>query len=52
MTFRQVHAPYSKFLVTCHDDTAWAAMEAKEQGMLLRQLIVDGEASDAELLKR
>jgi hypothetical protein len=48
----QVHAPYSKFLVTCHDDSVWAEMEAKEQGLLLRQLMVEGETSDAELVKR
>jgi hypothetical protein len=52
MTIPQVHAPYSKFLVTCHDDAAWAEMETKEQGQLLRQLMLDGETSDADLVKR
>jgi hypothetical protein len=48
----QVHAPYSKFLVTCHDDAAWAAMEAREHGLLLRQLMIEGESIDANLVKR
>ncbi len=48
----QVHAPYSKFLIACHDDAAWGAMEAREHGQLLRQLLADGEISDADLVKR
>jgi hypothetical protein len=49
---RQVHAPYSKFLVSCHTDAAWAKLEAKEQGHLLQQLLIDEESCDAELVKR
>lgn len=49
---RQVHAPYSKFLVSCHNDAAWAKLEAKEQGHLLQQLLIDEESGDAELVKR
>jgi hypothetical protein len=47
-----VHAPYSKFVVSCFDDAVWATMEAKELGSLLQQLIVNSESSDAELVKR
>jgi hypothetical protein len=49
---RQVHAPFSKFLVSCHNDASWAKLEAKEQGQLLLELLIDQETSDADLVKR
>jgi hypothetical protein len=52
VTPTQVHAPFSKFLITCHDDAVWGAMEAREHGVLLRQLLAEGETSDADLVKR